>query len=50
MNASTAPRVVSADTTDRGIIVTFADGKCALFNASFLYAKLVYAELIMTMM
>ena len=46
MNASTAPRIESADTTDRGIIVTFADGTCALFTASFLYAKLLDAEII----
>jgi hypothetical protein len=37
---------VTADTTERGIIVTFADGKCALYTASFLYAKLLYAEII----
>ena len=32
-------RVVSADVTDRGIIVTFADGKCALYTSSFLHGE-----------
>jgi hypothetical protein len=44
MNTSTAPRIISVDRTSRGIIVTFEDGKCALYAASFLYSKLPYAE------
>ena len=45
-NESTDPRIVSADMTDRGIIVTFADGKCALYTSSFLRGKFLYAEII----
>jgi hypothetical protein len=40
------PRVISADWTDRGIIVTFEDGKCAPYTSSYLYGKLLYAEII----
>jgi hypothetical protein len=46
MKVSTEPLIISSDMTSRGIIVTFADGKCALYTASFLYGTLRYAEII----
>jgi len=36
--------VVSVDRTARGIIVTFADGRSALFPGELLYAMLSQAE------
>jgi hypothetical protein len=32
----TTPRIVSADRLDGGIIVTFADDRCALYSAALL--------------
>jgi hypothetical protein len=37
-------RVRSAEVFRNGILVTFADGKCALFPADFLYSSLPEAE------
>jgi hypothetical protein len=37
-------RVRSAELFRDGVIVTFADGKCALFSANLLYASLSQAQ------
>jgi hypothetical protein len=37
-------RVCSAELFRNGIIITFADGKSALFSADFLYASLPQAQ------
>jgi hypothetical protein len=39
-------RIVSADRTDRGVIVTFADGKSALYPDSLLRAVYLKAEIL----
>jgi hypothetical protein len=38
------PRVEHADRAGSGIVITFSDGKCALFPAVLLYAALPHAQ------
>jgi hypothetical protein len=44
MEPHTAPRIVSSDRLDDGILVSFDDGKSAVFSAALLYANLSQAE------
>ena len=44
MKTPTSPRIVGADKVDGDVILTFDDGMCALFPASFLYANLAQAR------
>jgi hypothetical protein len=46
MTTDLAPRVLSADRASGGVIITFDDGKCAVYSASLLHATLGQAELI----
>jgi hypothetical protein len=39
-------RIVSTDRTDRGVIITFADGKSALYPNSLLRAVYLKAEIL----
>lgn len=39
-------RIVSVDKTDRGVIITFADGKSALYPNSLLRAVYLKAEIV----
>ena len=41
---STPHRVRSVELFRNGVIITFADGKCALFSADLLYASLSQAQ------
>ncbi|WP_263383430.1 hypothetical protein [Granulicella arctica] len=38
MNSPTAPRVVSAERLNGGVMIIFADGKGAVYSATLLYA------------
>ena len=38
------PHVVSADRLDGSIIITFNDGRCAIYSSALLYATLPQAE------
>jgi hypothetical protein len=38
------PRIVSADRMDDSVIVTFDDGRCAIYSASLLYTVLPQAK------
>jgi len=44
MESATHSRVKYAEIVSRGIVITFADGKCALFPADLLYATLPQAQ------
>jgi hypothetical protein len=44
MKTQPEPCVIFADRWDRGIIITFADGKCALYSASLLHGTFPQAE------
>lgn len=46
MEGHTQHRIVSADRVTNCLVITFDDGKCALFSASLLYAILPEAELV----
>ncbi len=37
------PRIINAERLDGGVIITFNDGKCAVYSASLLHAKLTEA-------
>jgi hypothetical protein len=37
-------RILSADKTETGVLITFDDGQCALYSASLLFSQLCYAE------
>jgi hypothetical protein len=38
------PRVISADRIDGGLIITFDDGRCAVYSASLLFDTFAQAE------
>jgi len=38
------PRIVEADRLNSGVVITFDDGRCALYSASLLYANLDAAQ------
>jgi hypothetical protein len=44
METGSQSRVKYAELVGRGLIITFADGKCALFPADLLYSTLPQAE------
>jgi hypothetical protein len=44
MKTLSVPRVVSAERLEKGVIITFDDGKCALYSASLLHATFPQAE------
>ena len=44
MESQRAPLMVSADRMDQSVIVTFSDGKSAVYSASLLYAMMPQAE------
>jgi len=44
MESGAQPRVKYAELVARGLIITFADGKCALFPADLLYATMPQAQ------
>jgi len=46
MKMKTPTRIVCAERMTDGIVVTFEDGKCAIFSTAFMYANLRYAEAI----
>jgi hypothetical protein len=41
------PRVVFAERLDGGVVVTFEDGKCALYSAALLYLQLDQAQILL---
>jgi hypothetical protein len=44
MESLRTPRIISADRLADSIIVTFEDGRCAIYSASLLYAAFPHAE------
>jgi hypothetical protein len=44
MKPNPNPRVVEAERMDNGVIITFDDGKYAIYPASLLYATFAKAE------
>jgi hypothetical protein len=44
MGSEQPPRIVSSERTSTGIVVTFADGRCAFYSASILDAAFSQAE------
>lgn len=44
MEIDSPTRVKYAELVGRGVIITFADGKCALFPADLLYSTLPQAQ------
>jgi hypothetical protein len=44
MKTQPAPLMTSADRMDQSLIITFSDGKSAVYSASLLYAMLPQAE------
>ena len=44
MTADHDPRILSAERLNRGIVIAFDDGRCALFLDALLYATLPQAE------
>jgi hypothetical protein len=44
MDIQREPRVISADRLSKGIVITFDDGKSALYSASLLRRTLPQAE------
>ena len=44
MDARPEPRIVSSDRMDSGIVVSFDDGKTALYSAALLHATLPQAR------
>jgi hypothetical protein len=44
MESAPQSRVKYAEMVSRGIIITFADGRCALFPANLLYSMLPQAQ------
>jgi hypothetical protein len=44
MKSVPVPRIVEAERLENGVIITFEDGKHALYPASLLYATLPRAE------
>ncbi len=48
MDAPSDPRIVSLDRMDNGAVVSFDDGKTALYSAALLYAILPQARAILS--
>jgi hypothetical protein len=46
METPPVPRVTHAERLNDGVIITFEDGKCAIYSTSLLYATLTQAETI----
>ena len=44
METNPTPRVISADRIDGGLIITFDDGRCAVYSASLLLTTFAQAE------
>jgi hypothetical protein len=44
METQRAPRVISADTLKRGVVITFDDGKRALYSSDLLHGSFPQAE------
>jgi hypothetical protein len=44
MTTESTIRIVEADRMDGGVLITFDDGKCALYSASVLYATFSQAK------
>jgi hypothetical protein len=44
MEPTAAPRVIYAERLNGGVIITFDDGKCALYSASLLHVTFSQAE------
>jgi len=44
METHTAPHVTFVERLSSGVVVSFDDGRCALFSASLLHAIIPYAE------
>jgi hypothetical protein len=46
MNTPAVPRLLEAEILGGGVIITFDDGKCAIYSASLLYATFDQATLV----
>jgi hypothetical protein len=46
MEKSPNPRIISSDRLDNAIVVSFDDGKTALYSATLLYATLSQARML----
>jgi hypothetical protein len=46
MDTTPRPRIVSADKLDGDLLLSFDDGMCALFTASFLRDNLAHAKIV----
>jgi hypothetical protein len=44
METQGAPHVISADRISRGVVITFDDGKCALYSSDLLRGTFPQAE------
>jgi hypothetical protein len=44
MEGNPVPRIVSAERLDEALVVTFGDGKCALYSAPLLQSLITQAE------
>jgi hypothetical protein len=44
METRSQPRIVSAERLADGVVVTFDDGRCAVYSVSLLYTTLPQAE------
>jgi hypothetical protein len=44
MQTDHQPRIVYAERLNDGVIITFDDGKCAVYSASLLYANFPQAQ------
>ena len=44
IDAQTDPRILSTEKYENAVLVTFEDGRCALYSASLLHATLPQAE------
>ena len=48
MSTHSHPRILSAERLNGGVIITFDDGKCAVYSASLLHTTYPYAEYVCT--
>jgi hypothetical protein len=44
METQSAPRVISVDSFERGVVIAFDDGKCALYSSDLLHGTFPQAE------
>ena len=44
MSSDTQPRIVAVNRLNRGVIISFDDGRCAFFSEALLYEALPKAE------